>query len=127
MPGFHYPAGSLVAQLDADSFEAFIKTHERVFIHFGAAWNSYDYQLMPAVSEAASRLPGKVSFAVIDVDEVKNHPLCQEHQLSNVPFVEYYVGGKRLEAFVGYTSKEKSAQRIHPTVSLLDQLLKELA
>ena len=110
MPGFKYPENSFVVAVDADSFEKFIKTHDRAFIHFGGVWNGVDKMIIPAVVEAAMRLKTKVGFAVFDVDT--NEQFCLKHQVLNVPFIEYYESGRLLEAFVGRDPAYKLLQRL---------------
>jgi len=99
---FWYPKEEPVTTLKADTFPAFIEKHDRVFVHFAAAWNGYDRMFIPHVVNAARQLVDKIHFAAIDIDVKENFNLCVEHRVSNVPFIAIYESGKLIESGAGY-------------------------
>jgi len=99
---FWYPKDVPVTILKADTFQAFVETHDHVFIHFAAAWNGYDRMFIPDVVNAARQLGNKIHFAAVDIDEKENFNICVEHRVSSVPFIAIYKDGKIIESGAGY-------------------------
>jgi len=97
-----YPKEGPVTALTTASFQAFVETHARVFIHFAAAWNGYDRMLVVKVIDQAVALQNKVWFASVDIDAKENFDLCVEHRVTNVPFIAIYTNGKLQESGAGY-------------------------
>jgi thiol-disulfide isomerase/thioredoxin len=97
-----YSQDGLVTRLTAATFQKFIETHDRVFIHFAAIWNGYDRMLVPHVAGAAADFQNKIYFAAVDIDMKENFDLCVAHRVSNAPFIAIYKDGKLEETGVGY-------------------------
>jgi hypothetical protein len=97
-----YHQAGLVTTLTAHTFQKFIETHDRIFIHFAAIWNGYDRMLVTPVSDAALQFKNKIHFATVDIEAKENFDLCVAHRVSNAPFIAIYKDGKLEETGVGY-------------------------
>jgi putative thioredoxin len=71
-----------------------------VLVDFHAAWCPPCRKLGPLLEEAAKARAGKLVLVKIDTDQ--QPAIAQDQKVSGIPDVRLFIGGKQVDAFVGY-------------------------
>jgi len=86
-------SSSYIKSLTASNFKKEVFGNERVtFSVFYAPWCGHCQRLAPEYEKAAKNLAGMVDFVVVDCDEDKNKPLCQEYNVRGFPTIKTFSG-----------------------------------
>lgn len=80
---------------------------EPVLVDFWAPWCGPCKLLTPTIEELATDFAGKIRVGKMNTDE--NPQTASGHQISAIPTVILFKGGKPVERFVGVTPKAKFA------------------
>jgi thioredoxin 1 len=75
-----------------------------VLLDFWAEWCGPCRMLGPVVAEIAKEYEGRLKVGKINVDE--DGELAQQHQISSIPSLVVYQGGKVVKRQVGLASKD---------------------
>jgi len=74
-----------------------------VLVDFWAAWCGPCKMLAPVVEKVAAANAGKAKFVKLNTDE--NPQLAAEYQVSGIPCLILFKGGKPVDRIVGYVSE----------------------
>jgi thioredoxin 1 len=74
-----------------------------VLVDFWAAWCGPCKMLAPVVEKVAAAHAGKAKFVKLDTDQ--NPSLSGEYQVSGIPCLILFKGGKPVDRIVGYVSE----------------------
>lgn len=74
-----------------------------VLVDFWAAWCGPCKMLAPVVEKVATAHDGKAKFVKLNTDE--NPSIAAEYQVSGIPCLILFKGGKPVDRIVGYVSE----------------------
>jgi thioredoxin 1 len=77
---------------------------EPVLVDFWAPWCGPCKMLSPVVEKVASNHAGRAKFVKLNTDE--NPQLAGEYQVSGIPCLILFKGGKAVDRIVGYVSEQ---------------------
>jgi len=88
--------------LTPTSFVEFVRVHKFAMVHFWAIWNGHDVEMNEFIeSQIPDDLANRVALAIFNVDPPEHHELCRQHQLLNLPFLEFYRDGSLVRTSIG--------------------------
>ncbi|MCH9621223.1 MAG: Thioredoxin [Chlamydiia bacterium] len=90
-----------VQELNQEGFEQAVKSEIVVVVDFYAEWCGPCKMLKPILEEVSSE--GVIVYSV-NVDD--NKELAAKYQVSSIPTVLLFKGGKQVDQFVGVKEKE---------------------
>ena len=82
-----------------------------VLVDFWAPWCGPCKMLAPTLDDLASEYAGKVRIGKVTTDD--NQQTASEYQISAIPTVLLFKGGRPVEKFVGVTPKERFATALN--------------
>ena len=101
----------LVKELDGGNFKEFIKSDKPALIDFWAVWCGPCKAIAPYVEQLAADYRGKALFGKVNIDE--NMALAEEYEVSSIPTLMVFKGGKMLERSIGMRPKAGLEQLIN--------------
>ena len=94
--------------IDADGFEQeVLHASEPVLVDFHATWCGPCHALAPTLDELARDLAGRARVVKLDVDEAPH--LAREYQVSSIPCLVVFKGGREVGRLVGAVPKRRIA------------------
>lgn len=94
-----------VIEINENNFESEVINSDRpVLVDFNAGWCGPCRALKPIVEELAEEHP-EFKFVSVDVDEMDE--LAEDHDVSSIPCLVVYNGGKEVARNVGLIPKDK--------------------
>jgi thioredoxin 1 len=95
---------SALADVSQMSFQNdVLGSDQPVLVDFWAAWCGPCKMLAPVVEKVAAANAGKAKFVKLNTDE--NPQLAAEYQVSGIPCLILFKGGKPVDRIVGYVSE----------------------
>jgi len=95
---------SALADVSQTSFSSEVLGSDKpVLVDFWAAWCGPCKMLAPVVEKVATAHDGKAKFVKLNTDE--NPSLAAEYQVSGIPCLILFKGGKTVDCIVGYVSE----------------------
>jgi len=95
---------SALADVSQTSFSSEVLGSDKpVLVDFWAAWCGPCKMLAPVVEKVATAHDGKAKFVKLNTDE--NPSLAAEYQVSGIPCLILFKGGKPVDRIVGYVSE----------------------
>lgn len=95
---------SALADVSQTSFSNEVLGSDKpVLVDFWAAWCGPCKMLAPVVEKVATAHDGKAKFVKLNTDE--NPSLAAEYQVSGIPCLILFKGGKPVDRIVGYVSE----------------------
>lgn len=95
---------SALADVSQTSFSNEVLGSDKpVLVDFWAAWCGPCKMLAPVVEKVAAAHDGKAKFVKLNTDE--NPSLAAEYQVSGIPCLILFKGGKAVDRIVGYVSE----------------------
>ena len=85
-----------------------------VFVDFWAEWCGPCRAIGPVLESLADDFDGKVKVVKINVDE--NGKLATEYNVSAIPSLIIFKGGKEVDRIVGAATKEKYADKLNKII-----------
>jgi thioredoxin len=82
-----------------DAFDSLLKQNEYVVVDFFAEWCGPCKQIAPFVEDLAKRNEGRVVFAKVDVDEVKQ--VAESERITSMPTFRFFFQGRRVAEVKG--------------------------
>lgn len=82
-----------------------------VLVDFWAPWCGPCKMLAPTIDQLATEFEGKVRVGKVNTDE--NPQTATDYQISAIPTVMLFKGGRPVEKFVGVTPKERFATALN--------------
>jgi thioredoxin 1 len=91
-----------------------LQDKSRVLVSFRAAGCLPSRQMVPAIEEVAKDLGGKAKFVAVDVaeDDWRTNAILREHNITRLPVVMLFEGGKVTDFIGGSTSKEAITEMV---------------
>jgi thioredoxin 1 len=97
---------------DANFDAEVIKSKEPVLVDFWAEWCMPCKALGPTIDELATEYSGKIKVGKLDTDG--NREVSAKYQITAIPTVILFQGGKPTEKFVGLKSKKDFKAKLDP-------------
>jgi|BEDMetMinimDraft_2_1075160.scaffolds.fasta_scaffold00087_10 thioredoxin 1 len=104
----------LVAHLDSNTFDNFIKSHKVAVIDFWAEWCAPCIMLAPIIEELAKDYP-QVGFGKVNSDE--NRDIAARYGVMSLPTVIFFKNGEPVEEVIGAVPREEIEIRIKELLS----------
>jgi len=96
---------SALADVTQTDFQAeVLGSGEPVLVDFWAPWCGPCKMLSPVVEKVAASHAGRAKFVKLNTDE--NPHLAGEYQVSGIPCLILFKGGKPVDRIVGYVSEQ---------------------
>jgi thioredoxin 1 len=99
----------LVAHLDSNTFDNFIKYHKVAVIDFWAEWCAPCIMLAPIIEELAKDYP-QVGFGKVNSDE--NQDIAARYGVMSLPTVIFFKNGEPVDEVIGAVPREEIEIRI---------------
>ncbi|MFP3217706.1 thioredoxin [Acidianus sp.] len=99
----------LVAHLDSNTFDNFIKSHKIAVIDFWAEWCAPCIILAPIIEELAKDYP-QVGFGKVNSDE--NQDIAARYGVMSLPTVIFFKNGEPVDEVIGAVPREEIEIRI---------------
>jgi len=104
-PSSHVP-GETVLTLTAENFQAeVLASLQPVLVDFWAAWCGPCKVIAPVVAELATEFKGSAKVGKVDVDAQTE--LAQKYNITAIPALMIFKGGKVVQQFVGVREKSE--------------------
>lgn len=96
---------SALADVSQNNFQSeVLGSSQPVLVDFWAPWCGPCKMLAPVVEKVASANAGKAKFVKLNTDD--NPSLAGEYQVSGIPCLILFKGGKPVDRIVGYVSEQ---------------------
>jgi thioredoxin 1 len=99
----------LIAHLDSNTFDNFIKSHKVAVIDFWAEWCAPCIMLAPIIEELAKDYP-QVGFGKVNSDE--NQDIAARYGVMSLPTVIFFKNGEPVDEVIGAVPREEIEIRI---------------
>jgi thioredoxin len=99
----------LIAHLDSNTFDNFIKSHKIAVIDFWAEWCAPCIILAPIIEELAKDYP-QVGFGKVNSDE--NQDIAARYGVMSLPTVIFFKNGEPVDEVIGAVPREEIEIRI---------------
>ena len=99
-----------VKELDEKGFKELIAGDKPVMVDFWAVWCGPCKALAPYIDQLAAEFQGKAFFGKVNIDD--NMKLAEEYEVSSIPTIMIFKGGKMLERSIGMRPKAGLAQML---------------
>ena len=103
-------AGNVQEFTDSNFQTEVVEASEPVLVDFWAPWCGPCKMIAPTIDQIADEYSGKVRVGKVNTDQ--NPKVASMHQISAIPTVMLFKGGKVVERFVGVTPKAKFASAL---------------
>ena len=100
-------AGSVVEFTDTNFQSDVLQSDKPVLVDFWAPWCGPCKMLAPTIEEIARDYEGRVTVGKLNTDD--NPRVASEHQISAIPTVILFKGGKPVDKLVGVNKKDRFA------------------
>lgn len=94
----------MVAELDGNTFESFVKSNGIAVVDCWAPWCGPCRRMGPIVDEAAADLEGRAAVAKLNTDE--NGAIAEKYRIDAIPTLLFFKNGEIAETLVGLRPKE---------------------
>ena len=81
-----------------------------MLVDFWATWCGPCKMLAPVLEKVATSHAGRAKFVKLDTDQ--NQDLASEYQVSGIPCLILFKGGKAVDRIVGYVSEQTIASML---------------
>lgn len=98
---------SKVLELSSENFaKEVLESDLPVLVDFWAPWCAPCRMMAPVLDETAESLQGKLKIAKLNVDDPANQTLAMQYQISSIPNMKFFRGGKAVQDLIGFRPKE---------------------
>lgn len=107
---------SALADVSQTTFQQeVLSSQQPVLVDFWAPWCGPCKMLAPVVEKVAAANAGKAKFVKLNTDD--NPSLAGEYQVSGIPCLILFKGGKPVDRIVGYVSEQTIASMLSKHVA----------
>lgn len=85
-----------------------------VLVDFWAPWCGPCQMMAPVLEELAKKFEGKLKIVKVDTDETDNQVLAMDYQISSIPNLKLFVGGKVTKDFIGFRPESTFSEELKP-------------
>jgi thioredoxin 1 len=94
-----------------------LKSELPVLVDFWAPWCGPCQMMAPILDQLSGELKGKVKIAKLDTEVPAHMPLAIQYQISSIPNMKLFYGGKIIEDFIGFRPKVTLANEINAAIA----------
>ena len=96
---------SALPEVSGNNFQSeVLASNQPVLVDFWAPWCGPCKMLAPVVEKVATSLAGRAKFVKLNTDD--NPTLAGQYQVSGIPCLILFKGGKPVDRIVGYVSEQ---------------------
>ncbi len=95
---------------DQNFEEEILKSDKPALVDFFADWCGPCQMMAPTIEEVAKEMDGKAKVAKLDVDA--NPETAGKYQVSSIPTLIFFKGGKEVDRVMGVQSKEDLIEKL---------------
>ena len=92
--------------------EEVLKSDLPVLVDFWAPWCGPCRMMAPILDQLSEEMAGKVKITKLDTEVQEHMPLAVQYQISSIPNMKLFVGGKVVQDFIGFRPKATLASEI---------------
>ena len=107
--------GDIIRNISVEEFNSLVSSDSLVMVDFHATWCGPCKKMAPHLEKIQKENEGKVKIVKIDIDE--NQMLAQHFNITQIPTLKTYAGGKQVHDTLGYLNEDALLSILTPHIN----------